>query len=180
MPKEKKIKSVKSRFGFLQDDWLSGKGHKLKGGDVVRSKSISQTIGVIQYPLCDYETYNIKWHLGPKAWDVIEGTVTSNSVEVTNLPNPLKYKWSERVPGPSSDQIDALEAKFAAKIVNRPKTSKEVEQHLAIYEEELSKKRKLEVDETKVDSIVDETLEEDLDVPIDGVTKKLTNILEEE
>jgi hypothetical protein len=180
MPKEKKIKFTKSKFGGLHEDWLAGKNNKLKGGDVVQTKSESKSIGVIQFGLNEIETYAVKWYIGPNPWDSIEGVVSSSTVEVVNIPNPLKYKWSQRVPGPSSDQIDALEAKFAAKRDNRPKTAKEVEQHLAILEEELSKKKKNEIDETKVDSIVDETLDEDLGLPIDGVTNKITNLLDEE
>jgi len=166
----------------LYEHWLAGRNHRLQPGNVVRNKSDEKTIGVIQYPLCDMETYAIKWYIGPKPWDFIEGQVMSSCVTVTNEPNPLKYKWSERVPGPSSDEIDRLEAAFAKK-AKKEFTAREADLNAALLEEELSKKRAIKkIDESKVDSIVDETLEEDIISPIEDISvdQKIKNILNEE
>jgi hypothetical protein len=179
MAKDKVVKKSRIKSGSLHDEWLSGRNHKFKGGDVVESRH-SSAIGVIQFGLSTIETYSIKWHIGPKPWDYLEGVVAGSAVIPSTKPNPLTYKWSQRVPGPSSDQIDALEAKFAVVAAKKAKSAKDVELHISILEEELNKKKKLDIDESKVDSIVDETLEEDTDPIVDGVAKKITTILEEE
>lgn len=180
MVKSRKIVNSKAKTS-LMEDWLAGKGHLLQSGDVVVSKRNDKYVGVIQFALARLETYQIKWHLGPNPWDVVEGETSSSEViKRPDLPNPLKYKWSQRVPGPSSDEIDRLEAIFAQRKIDR--SPEEVEAYVSYLEEELKTKKRLNVDETKVDSIVDETLEEDTDIPVDpeGVNKKILNILEEE
>lgn len=180
MAKDKKIKNSRIKSGSLHEDWLAGKGHKYSPGQVVESKNSSTSLGVIQFALTAIETYAVKWYVGPNPWDFLEGECTSFGTFKSDKKNPLNYKWSQRVPGPSSDQIDALEEKFAKAAIIKARSAREVEQHIAILEEEMSKKKKFDIDETKVDSIADETLEEDLDIPIDGVNKKITTILEEE
>lgn len=180
MVKAKKQVNSKAKTS-LMEEWLAGNGHLLQGGDVVVSKRNEKSVGVIQFALSRLETYQIKWYNGPNPWDFIEGEVSSSEVvKRPELPNPLKYKWSQRVPGPSSDEIDRLEAIFAQK--KKDRTAQEVEEYISYLEEELKNKKRLDVDETKVDSIVDETLEEDTEIPVDpdGVNKKILNILEEE
>lgn len=180
MGREKKTKRLHSQS--IYEDWLAGKNHRLKGGEVIRSKSPDSKLGVIGYAMNEMETYTVKWHLGPKPWDVIESIISSSQVIITTEKNPIKYKWSERIPGPGSDEIDRLEAIFD-KVAVKNRTAREVEIHTAILEEELSSKKKsLTVDETKVDSIVDETLDEDTDAGMEnsGIDSKIKGILEEE
>ncbi len=178
MPRERKNKKLRSEAIF--EEWLAGKNHRYRGGDVIRSDT-NNSIGVIQFALKELETYQVKWHVGPNPWDFVEGVIEdARTIKKVDEPNPLKYSWSQRVPGPSSQEIDKLEAVFAAK-ASRIKTAKEVELHVSILEEELNKKKALAIDETKVDSIVDETLEEDTEPVRDhGVDRKLKSILEEE
>jgi len=184
MPKENKPRrNPKVKANSLMDEWLAGKNHKFSGGQVVSSKSNDNYIGVIQFPLARLETYRVKWHVGPNPWDYIDGETTcSNIVSRLELSNPLAYKWSQRVPGPSSIEIDRLEAAFST--IRKEKTAKEVDAYIASLEEDLHKKKAIEkaIDETKVDSIVDATLEEDNDLPIDndGITKKILTILDGE
>jgi hypothetical protein len=183
MPKKYKARqNSKVKINSLMDEWLAGKNHKFVSGQVVCSKKDPEYIGVIQYALNPLETYKIKWHSGKNPWDYIEGTTTCNDIVLKpNVENPFKYKWSQRVPGPSSDAIDKLEEAFAAK--QKARTPEEVEEYVASLEEDMHKRKNLEkqLDETKADSIVDETLDEDVELPIDpeNLNKKIMDIIEE-
>ena len=177
-----RYKTKKLKSETLYEEWLEGRNHRLKPGDVVRRKTGDQSIGVVQYALCEMETYQFKWWVGPQPWDVLEGPASSVHVTKTNEPNPTKYKWSQRVPGPSSVEIDRLEEIFA-KRDKKVFTAKDADLNAALLEEELIKKKALsKIDESKVDSIVDSTLEEDVDIPLDDsvVDQKIKNILDEE
>jgi hypothetical protein len=183
MPKKYKTRqNSKVRINSLMDEWLAGKNHKFTSGQVVCSKRNPDQLGVIQFALNNLETYQIKWRSGKNPWDYIEGTTTCNDVvAVPNAENPFKYKWSQRVPGPSSDAIDKLEEIFAKK--QKTRTAEEQEEYIASLEEDMHKRKSLEkqLDETKADSIVDETLEEDTELPIDpeNLNKKIMDIIEE-
>lgn len=177
----KKILSRIREIEQRQEEWFHGRNMAFHGGDVVLSKTTG-AIGVVQYGLKEVENYQIKWYQGPKPWDFVEGSARGISLEKTDRPNPLIYKWSERVPGPSSTMIDKLNERFteANRVRMANRTAQDVERDVAIFEEELSKKKVLEIDESKVDSIADERLEEEVYIPVNDLNKKIDKILEEE
>jgi DNA polymerase II large subunit len=164
------------------ENWKEGRNTQFKAGDVVKIKGKEQ-IGVIYYLLKDIEEYQVKWYVGPKPWNFIEGTIHGAYLEKTeDQISPLKYEWREMVPGPSSEMIHALQLKFAEKDRNKVRTAKDVEAYVESLEEELASKKKIiEIDETKVDSIIDETLEEDVTpIPVDDIDSKRKKIIDEE
>lgn len=187
MAKQKTTNQPRKKYNkseSLREAWLANKNHRWHGGDVIEKNG---SLGVVQFAMCDIETYKIKWYIGPNPWDFHETDSYLGGAEVTrsDKKNPLKYKWSERVPGPSSDEIDKLEAHFAEmhkkKLKNR--TAKDVDAYVASLEEELVKKKTIEkeIDESTVDSIIDKTLEEDTEVPKKNpIDSKMDNLLSEE
>jgi hypothetical protein len=171
--------------------WLEGKDHKLQVGDYVKPKGSEdpEMIGIIQFALKDFETYQVKWKNGPKAWDILYGTTASfrvNKVEITK--NPFAYKLSERFPGPSQFQIEKLQKVFervdADRIKNR--TARDIEILIEAMEETMARgpvetlKKDLTEDDT-IDSIVDSTLDEDTPLMLeDPVEKKTQEIIDGE
>lgn len=164
-----------------RENWINGINTKYKCGDVVERGT---DIGVICLLLSEIETYQVKWYRGPKPWDFIEGKAFGNQLTLSEKPNPLKYTHSERFPGPSSTQIDALNKAFAKQPVKQ-RSSKEIDEYLSILEEEMTKNKDIDVIKTSedVDSVVDETAE-DIDEPIDDIIDvkeiKIKKIIEEE
>jgi len=164
-----------------QDDWLQNTNAKFKCGDVVERVDQADQLGVVCFPLHEIETYKVKWYKGPKPWDFIEGTGKGSQLKLSDKPNPLIYKHSDRFPGPSSTQINKLNEVFN-KDLNKPKTGKEVDQHIAILEEELSKNKIIVKKKEEVEYIVNEEDEDNEDVPaiVDSVEIKRKKLIEEE
>jgi hypothetical protein len=178
------IRKKYTRSESMREAWLANKNHKWHGGDVVERNG---SLGVVQFAMCDIETYKIKWYVGPNPWDFLETDSYLGGPDTvkSDKKNPLKYKWSQRVPGPSSDEIDKLEAHFAElnKKKMKDRTPKEVDIYVAALEEELVKKKTIEkeVNEAHADSIADKTLEEDTEMPRkNAVDAKIDNLLQEE
>lgn len=172
------------KMHLRSQEWKEGKNHHFNAGDVVTFVSSPETsLGVIMYPKAEIEEYAVRWWMGPKPWDVLEGSSVGAQLQKTDKPNPMKYSWSERVPGPSSTQIDALNAKMdAARAKRKPikDAAKEADVLQEALEEEMTKKDKFEklVKEGKVDSIVDDTLEEDNELPVSEIEEKIEKINE--
>ena len=160
------------------DNWRNGKGVRFNTGDVVEK---GDSIGVISFPHVEIETYQVKWYVGPKPWDFIEGIANGRYLSKSDKPNPLKYKNSDRFPGPASREIDKLNEIFN-KNINKPKTAKEVEEHIAILEEEISRVYDNKKTEDEIDSVVDETLdvEPNLGEIVDTVDLKRKKIIDDE
>lgn len=179
----KKPVLLKTKWADIEkkiDEWRYGRNQTFKSGDVIKLKGKEQ-IGVVYYLLKDIETYQVKWYVGPNPWDFIEGMIHGAYLEKTDLPNPLKYEWRQLVPGPSSEMIHALQLKFKEQDAKKVRTSKDVDAYVAILEEELvSKKKLVEIDETKVDSIIDETVDEEPVQIVDDISTKINSIIEGE
>lgn len=161
------------------DNWRNGKNVLFSAGDVVENIS-GTSVGVISFPHVEVESYQVKWYVGPKPWDFIESISNGRSIKKSNKPNPLKYKNSDRFPGPASKEIDRLNEIFNQN-QNKPKTGKEVDAHIAILEEEISRVYDNKKEE-EIDSVVDETLdvEPNLGEIVDSVDLKRKKIIEDE
>lgn len=179
----KALYNIKEATQFIED-WRSGKSCKFKPGDVVEGIGDSNRIGVIQFGLAKVGTYQTKWWIGPKAWDVLEGEANENSIKLSTRPNPLKYKYSDMVPGPSSDAIDKLNAriKISDDLRAKNRTGKEVDRYIAVLEEDLNYKKEMKKQEEK-DKVVPDEDDDDVPTPIaeiDPVAEKREKIISEE
>jgi len=179
-------RDIEKRF----EKWLDGKDHKLKSGQFIKIKGENDSIGVVQFALKEYETYHVKWKIGKNAWEIQYGTVHSTRVDVIKVDvNPFTYKLSQRYPGPSQTQIEALNEKFN-KIDEqryRNRTSREIDVLVEAFEEDLSRNSAKaaavasDEDDETVDSIVDTSLEEDTSIIREnGTEKKILEIISEE
>lgn len=175
-------KKTKTSFNLTEaldrkDKWLNGTNTAFKAGQVVE-RNEGKEIGVIAYLLTDVETYRVKWHKGPNPWDFIEGQEFGHKLKLSDKPNPLTYKTSQRYPGPSSTQIDKLNSAFKAS--TKEKTAKEVEQYIQILEEQIVRVKENKSAKDEIDSIVDETLDADPAPIVDSIDIKRKQIIEEE
>lgn len=179
----KKTVNIKEATQFIED-WKSGKTSQFKSRDVVESGS---RIGVILYPLATVGQYQVKWYVGPKPWNHIEGIAFEKSLVLSKKKNPFIYKYSEMVPGPSSDAIDILNEKMRINDEKNAKTrtAKDVEAYVNALEEEIVYKKEMkklsDKDEEHVDKIVgDEDEEYEEIVTIDPISEKRAKIISEE
>lgn len=178
--KRKLATKVSEALQFIED-WKSGKSCKFKAGDVV--ERAGGDIGVVQFALPKHGEYQVKWYIGPKPWDFIEGVGFETRMTKSEKPNPLKYKYSDLVPGPSSDQIDRLNAKLAKQHESRANmTAKEIEARLAAYEEDLAFRKEMHKADEDVDKVVPDDDDDDVQViaEIDPVVEKREKIISEE
>lgn len=161
------------------DNWKNGINTMFKCGDVVERKA--GEIGVITILLCECEQYRVKWYKGPNPWDFIEGKTNGYELKLSKKPNPLKYTNAQRYPGPAANQIKKLNEVFN-KDIDKPKTGKDVDKYIQILEEEIIRNKDNKKVSDDIDSVVDETLEEDSSAAtiIDSVDIKRKNIIEEE
>jgi hypothetical protein len=178
----RKIVAVKEAVQFIED-WRSGKSCKFKPGDVVESGS---SLGVIQFGLASVGDYSVKWYRGPKPWHFIDGIGIEKNMKKSDKSNPLKYKYSEMVPGPSSDAIDRLNEQIRLSDERKAKkrTGKEVDAAVAALEEDISYRKEMKkvVDKDSIDKIVpdDEDDENQTVAEIDPVAEKREKIISED
>lgn len=160
------------------DAWRNGRMNNFNSGDVVESGD--SEIGVVCFPHVDIDSYIVKWYSGPKPWNFVEKVTYGSQMRKSNKPNPLKYKDSERYPGPSFEAIEKLNVVFSEKS-NKPKTGKEVDKYISILEEEIYRTNDNKKEE-EIDSVVDETLDAEPNVGeiIDSVDMKRKKIIEDD
>jgi hypothetical protein len=176
----KKQKNIKkpSNIPMLSDDtpedmWANGDLHKFKNGDVVEEKDGS--IGVIDtYMPTKYKKYKIRWHTGkPNRWDCVNGEAHEDYIKSSTKPNPIDIPSWEKYPGPSSNMIKQIyEAAKAHKPTN-------IEEYVQTLEEDYKRRKYSDINvieiqsdneavvntlhDEEVDSIIDYTLESDVD-----------------
>lgn len=179
----KALYNIKEATQFIED-WRNGKSCKFHPGDVVEGIGDANRIGVIQFGLAKVGTYQTKWWIGPNPWDFIEGEANEKSIKLSNKPNPLKYKYSDMVPGPSSDAIDILNERIrkSDELRAKSRTGKEVDRYIAVLEEDMNYKREMKKMEEK-DKVVPDEDDDDIATPIaeiDPVAEKRERIISEE
>lgn len=159
------------------DNWKQGIGHTFTSGTVVEKGT---EIGVIMYPSADYEKYQIKWYKGPNPWDYTESECFSRELIKSNKSNPMKYKNSDRYPGPSSKEIDRLNEIFAK--TQKVMSPKDIDKHMEILEEEFKNKtnKDFDNDECVIDKEIEDEDSDDSATIIDSVDLKRKKLIEEE
>lgn len=169
----------KDYFKFIEE-WRSGISNKFKPGDIVRSKA-GGILGAVQTAAANYGQYHVKVRISDKPWEFREIMMNELTMVKVDEPNPFKYKYSDMVPGPSSIEIDKLNAKIAIAEAKKAKerTAKDVEKYLAALEEEMIYKKEMHKLEDK-DKIISEEDEEAGDVAqvdIDPIALKREKII---
>lgn len=179
--KTKQKQVFKDYFKFI-DDWRHGITPKFKSGDVVEIGEGS-AVGVVQFPLADVGEYQVKKRISDKPWEFLEVRVKETNMKKSDLPSPFKYKFSDMVPGPSSKEIDILNARMAKADEKRKKekTAKEVDAYVSALEDEIGYKKEMKKIEDKDKIVADE--DEDIVEPviaIDPIEEKREKIISEE
>ena len=164
-------------------DWKSGKTCKFRAGDVVE-RGNGKDVGVIQFALAKYGFYQVKWFMGPKPWDFVEGIGNEIQLIKSTKPNPLKYKYSDMVPGPSSKEIDILNERLAKadSELNKNLSGRDVDRRLSAYEDALVLKKELRKLDENADKVVSEEDEDELVsvAEVDPVAEKREKLISEE
>lgn len=157
------------------ENWLLGKNHTYKQGQVVK---YNNKLAVITCPGHHIETYEIKIWDGPTDFDYSIITVPKSAIEASTKKNPfIEYRKLNlpKFPGPSSQMIVDL----TKSINSKPLRSRSYESYYDDLEKELDNKKKFFDDDELTTEEIDDT--DDVEIaPEFEIEMKRKQIIEEE